>query len=137
MCGLGVVPGQKRCAYHAEQNLRYTTQRQAKERAEREAMGPKRTHAEALAAYHEKPAPVPPEGTNPTQCAPFKPHAVDNTRRTDCARAKQCRDYAIKARWNAFSCQACSVRETVKDTVELRRGGDVSASLPARSIGGV
>ncbi len=71
-----------------------------------------------------------PAGANPSECEPFRPHAVDTTQRLNCARRSACLTFAMNRQWRAFSCESCSVRETTVRVLELRRGEMLTASWP-------
>jgi hypothetical protein len=81
-------------------------------------------HREAVARYWSRMPVEKPHGANPTKCEPFRVTAAANTQRLDCARRRECLTYAVRVRWESWTCEVCGVRETVAIETPTRTNFD-------------
>lgn len=77
----------------------------------------------SLDRYWRAVEPPKPEGTNPTEAAPFPPSHIDRVQRVACARRSECLSHALKASWDAWTCAQCVVNQPVVLHAELGRVG--------------
>ncbi len=124
LCTVPALPEQSRCARHAAMNLTHGLTRYAKAKARQ------------MAKIADKQAETPkalrviPEGTRPMQCAPFHASGAAVMQRLDCARRRECLNFAVHEGWKAFTCAYCPVRETLAKVEAAGRDSMAPTSMP-------